>query len=79
MIEINFAFARSSLCLARFSYDGRDGLAPRVVDGEAGSPLIDDACTPVDIDMILSVMKSIRTSSTSFYAVLNSSDIRTQG
>jgi hypothetical protein len=49
------------------------------VDGEVGSPLIDDACTPVDIDMTLSVMRSIITSSTTFSAVLNSSDIHTRG
>jgi hypothetical protein len=59
MVGINLAFARSSLCLVRFSSDGWDCPAPREVDGEAGSPFIDDACTPVDIDMALSVMRSI--------------------
>jgi hypothetical protein len=79
MVEINIAFTRSSLCLVHFSSDGRDGPAPRAVDGEAGIPLVDDACTPMDIDMTLSVMRSIKTSSTIFSAVLNSFDIHTRG
>jgi hypothetical protein len=79
MVGINLAFARSSLCLVHFSSDGRDGLALRAVDGEAGSPLVDDACTPVDIDMTLSVMRSIITSSTACSAALNSSDIHARG
>jgi hypothetical protein len=75
MVGIIFAFARSSLCLVLFSTDGRDDLAPRVVDGEACSPLIDDACIPIDIDITHLVMRSMRTSLTNFSAVLNSSDI----
>jgi hypothetical protein len=66
IIEINLAFARSSLCLVHFSFDGQDGPSPRVVDGEAGSTLIDDSCTPTDIDMTLSLMRSIKTSSKTF-------------
>jgi hypothetical protein len=79
MVKINLAFARSFLFLVRFSSDGQDGPALRAVDGEADSPLMDDACIPVDIDMTLSFMSSIRTSSTNFSTVLNSSDIHTQG
>jgi hypothetical protein len=44
----------------------------RAVEGEAWSPLIDDAWTPVDnphSDMTLSVIKSIKTSSTTFSEV----------
>jgi hypothetical protein len=47
MLRINLAFTRSSLCLVHFSSAGQDGLA-RAVDREAGSPLVDDACTPMD-------------------------------
>jgi hypothetical protein len=79
MVGINLALTRSSLCLVCFSSDGQDGPTPRVVDGEARSPLIDDACTLVDINMTLSVMRSIKNSSTIFSAVLNSSDIHTRG
>jgi hypothetical protein len=61
MLKIILAFTRSSLCLVRFSSDGRDGPS-RAVDGEADSPLMDDACIPVDIDMTLSVIRSIKTS-----------------
>jgi hypothetical protein len=78
MLRINLAFARSSLCLVHFSSDGRDGLA-RAVDGEAGSPLVDDACTPVDnplSDMTLSVIRSRSTSVTDSSTALSSSDIR---
>jgi hypothetical protein len=79
IVGINLAFARSSLCLVHFSYDGRDGLSPQAVDGEVGSPLIDDAYTPIDIDMTLSVMRSIITSSTTLSTTLNSSGIHTRG
>jgi hypothetical protein len=50
------------------------------VEGEAGSMPEDDVCTPIDIphyDMILSAIKSIRTSSTIFSAVLSLFDIQT--
>jgi hypothetical protein len=43
MVRINLEFARSSLCLVHFSSDGQDGPAPRVADGEVGSPLVDDS------------------------------------
>jgi hypothetical protein len=50
----------------------------RAVDGEAGSPLMDDACTPVDnplSDMTLSVIRSRSTSVTDSSTALSSSDI----
>jgi hypothetical protein len=78
MLGIILAFTRSSLCLVFFSSTGRDGLA-RAVDGEAGSPLIDNACSPVDTplsDMTLSVIKSRRTSVTDSSTAVSSSDIR---
>ena len=80
MVGINLAFTRSSLCLVLFSSDGQDGL-DRVVDEEVGSPLMDDACTPMDnplSDMTLLVIRSIKTSSTTFSAALNSFDIHTR-
>jgi hypothetical protein len=80
MIEISLEFVRSSLCLVHFSSAGRDGLA-QVVDGEADSPLIDDACTPVDnplSDMTLSVIKSRSTFITDSSTVLSSSNICAQ-
>ena len=79
MLGIIFTVAKSFLSLDRLSKGGRDGPA-RAVEGEANSALKDDAYTPVDIlhsDMTLSVIKSIRTSSTIFSSVLNSSDIQT--
>jgi hypothetical protein len=78
ILGINLAFMRSSLCLVHFSSDGRDGLA-RVVDGEVGSPLMDDVCIPLDINMTLSVIRSIKTSSKTLFAALNSSDIHARG
>jgi hypothetical protein len=47
MLRINLAFARLSLFLVHFSSAGRDG-PTQVVDREAGSPLVDDACKTVD-------------------------------
>jgi hypothetical protein len=79
ILGINLAFARSSLCLVCFSSDGWDGPAPQAVDEEASSPLVDDACTLVDIDMTLSIMRLIRTSSTTFSVALNLFDIHTWG
>jgi hypothetical protein len=67
------------LSLDHLSKGGQDGPA-QVVKGEVASAPEDDACTPVDIlrsDMTLSVIKSIRTSSTIFSVVLSSSDIQT--
>jgi hypothetical protein len=48
----------------------------QAVDGEA---LVDDACIPIDIDMTLSVMSSIKNSSTNFSVALKSFDIHTWG
>jgi hypothetical protein len=70
--------AKSFLSLDHLSEGGRDGPA-RAVEGEAGNAPEDDACTPVDTphsDMTLSVIKSIKTSSTTFSAALSSSDIQ---
>jgi hypothetical protein len=78
VVRINLAFARSSMCLVHFSSDGQDGLSLRVVDGEGCSPLVDDTCTPVYIDMNHLVMGSIINSSTNIFVVLNSYDIRAQ-
>jgi hypothetical protein len=75
MVEISFAFARSSLCLVLFFVGGQDGPAPRAVDGEACIVLVDEACTPVDIDMNLLVMSSMRTSLTTLSTTLNSLNI----
>jgi hypothetical protein len=78
MLRINLTFARSSLCLVRFSSDGQDGPA-RAVDEEADNPLVHDACTLVDnplSDMTLSVIRSSSTSVTDFLTALSSSDIR---
>jgi hypothetical protein len=80
MCGISLAFAMSSIFLVFFSSVDRDGLA-QAVEGEAWSPLIDDAWTPIDNPlsyMTLSVIKSIKTSSTTFSTVLSSSDIQAQ-
>jgi hypothetical protein len=77
MLEINLAFVRSSLCLVHFSSVGQDGLA-RTVDREVDSPLVDDACTPVDnplSDMTLSVLKLRSTYFNDSSTALSSSDI----
>ena len=82
MVGINLAFARSFLCLVLFSFDGRDGLALRAVDEYACTVLVDEAYTPTDnpiFDMTLSVMRSIKNSSTNFSAALNSSEIHARG
>jgi hypothetical protein len=76
--DINLAFARSSLCLVRFSSTGRDGPS-QAVDGEVGSPFIEDSCTPVDTrlsDMTLPVINSKRNSVTDSSIVVSSSNIR---
>jgi hypothetical protein len=70
--------AKSFPSLDHLSEGGRNGPA-REMEGEVGSAPEDDACTPVDIphsDMTLSVIKSIRTSSTIFLAALSSFDIQ---
>jgi hypothetical protein len=74
----NLALAISSLCLVLCSALARDVLA-RAVDGEACTPLVEDACKPVDnphSNMTLSVLRLESTSLVDSSAVLNSSDIR---
>jgi hypothetical protein len=76
IVRINLAFARSSLCLVHFSSDGRDGPAPRAVDEDACTVLVDEACTPTDnplSDMTLSVIRSRSTSVTDSSTALSSS------
>ena len=78
ILGIIFIVAKSFLSLDRLSKGSWDGPA-RAVEGEAGNALEDDACTPVDTprsDMTLSVIKSIKNSSTIFSAALSSSDIQ---
>jgi hypothetical protein len=80
MLGINLAFTRSSLCLVRFSFYGRYGPS-RAVNGEARSPLVDDACTPVDnplSDMTLSIISSRSNYVTDSLTALSSSDICTR-
>jgi hypothetical protein len=75
MIGISLAFAKSSLCLVHLSRDVPD---PWAVDGEADSPLVDDACIPVDTplsEMTLSIIKSRRNYVTDSSTVVSSSDI----
>jgi hypothetical protein len=79
MLGIIFTVVKSFPSLDHLSEGDRDGPA-QAVEGEASSMPEDDACTPVDIphsDMTLSSIKSIRTSSTIFSAVLSSFDIQT--
>jgi hypothetical protein len=78
MLRINLAFMISSLCFVHFSSFGQDGPA-RAVDGEACSPFVEDACTPVDTplsNMTLSVIKSRRTYVIDSSTAVSSSDIR---
>jgi hypothetical protein len=52
------------------------------LDGEADSPLVEDACIPVDTplsEMTLSVINLIKTSSAAFFTVFNALDICTKG
>jgi hypothetical protein len=82
MVEISFAFARSSLCFVLFSVTTQDGLDPRAIDEEACTPLVDEPCTPTDITlsyMTLSVMRSMSTSFTDSSTALSSSDIHACG
>jgi hypothetical protein len=79
MLGIIFTVVKSFPSLDHLSEGGWDGPS-RAVEGEAGSTLEDDACTPVDIlcsDMTLSAIKLIRTSSTIFSAALSLFDIQT--
>ena len=80
MLEVSLALARSSRCLVLFSSAGRDG-STRAVDGEVSSPLMDDACNPVDnphSDMTLSVLSSRRNYAMDSSVAVSSSDIRAQ-
>ena len=77
ILGIIFTVAKSFLSLDCLSEGSQDGPA-RAMEGEAGNAPEDDVCTPIDIphsDMTLSVIMSIRTSSTIFLAALSSSDI----
>jgi hypothetical protein len=76
MLRISLAFAKSSLCLVHPFTGWSSSWA---VDGEADSPLVEDACIPVDTplsDMTLSVIKSRRTFVTDSSTAVSSSDIR---
>jgi hypothetical protein len=78
IVKINLEFTRSSLCLVLFSSDGRDGSAPRVVDEDACTILVDEACTPTYnplSDVTLLVIKSRSNSVTDSSTALSSSDI----
>jgi hypothetical protein len=60
-------------------FEGNQDGPSREVEGEADNAPEDDACTPVDTphsDMTLSVIKSIKTSSTTFSAMRSSFDIQ---
>jgi hypothetical protein len=73
----NLTLAISSLCLVLCSASAWDILA-RVVDGEACTHLVDDACKTVDnpcSDMTLSVLRLASTSLADSSATLNLSDI----
>jgi hypothetical protein len=75
----NFMLAMSSLCLVLLSAPARDVLS-QAVDGEACTPIIDDAWTSMDIllfDMTLSVIKLRRTSMMDSSSVVSLLDIRT--
>ena len=77
ILEINLAFTISSLCLVHFSSTSQDGPA-RAVDREAGSPLVKDACTPIDTplsDMTLSIIKLRVTFVTDYSTAVILSDI----
>ena len=78
MCGIGLAFAMSSVFLVYFSSIGQDGMV-RAMEGEACTPLVDEAWTPIDnthSDFTLLVIKSIKTSSTNFSAALSSSNIQ---
>jgi hypothetical protein len=78
MLGIIFTVAKSFLILDHLFEGGWDGTTWEV-EGEASSAPENDACTLIDIlysDMTLSVIKSIRTSSTIFSAALSSFDIQ---
>jgi hypothetical protein len=77
MLGISLAFAMSSLCLVRFSAVCRDGPAQEV-DGEAATPLDDEAWNLVYIplfDITLLVLKLASTSLTDSSTALSLSDM----
>jgi hypothetical protein len=79
ILGIIFTVAKSFPSLDHLSEGGQEGHA-RAVEGDVGSAPEDDVYTPIDIsfsDMTLSVVKSIRTSSTIFSPALSSSDMQT--
>jgi hypothetical protein len=76
----NFTLAMFSLCLVLLFALARD-VPSRAIEGEAYTPPIDDAWTPVDnllSDMTLSVIKSIRTNVIDYSSFVSSSDIHTR-
>jgi hypothetical protein len=78
ILGIIFTVAKSFPILDHLSKGSRDGPA-RAVEGEARNYPKDDACTPVDIprsDMTLSIIKSIKNSSTIFSSKMRSSNIQ---
>jgi hypothetical protein len=78
IVKINLEFTRSSLCLVHFSSDGRDGSAPRAVDKDACTILVDEECTPTYnplSDVTLLVIKSRSNSVTDSSTALSSSNI----
>jgi hypothetical protein len=77
MDDKNFAFAKSSLCLVLFSVAARDGLDPREVNGEACTPLSDEACMPTNITF--SVMRSMSIYFIDSSIALSSSNINARG
>jgi hypothetical protein len=70
---MSFAFTKSSRFLVCFSIVVQEGPDRHAVDGDACTPLVDEACVPVD--MTFSAMRSMRVSSTYFYTVLKSPNI----
>jgi hypothetical protein len=77
IVGTNFVLVASSLCLVLDSAPNRDVLA-QAVDGEAATPLENEAWTPVDIplsNMTLFVLKLASTSLTNSSAALSSSDM----
>jgi hypothetical protein len=76
----NFALDISYLCLVLLSSPARD-VPARVVNGEACTPLVNDAYKPVDnprSNMTLSSLRLASTSLTDSSAALNSLDIYVQ-
>ena len=79
ILGIIFIVEKSFMSLDRLSEGSQDGLA-RAVEGEDGNAPKENACTPVYIprsNMTLSVIKSIKNSSTIFSVALSSFNIQT--